>query len=158
MIKRDKHIKAFTVQELLIGLVISSIVIGMVYTIYVQFNKKLIMYGKDQSEIMEFNQFRQVFAKDICFAKDFSVEDNELRIDFFDAVYVYKFLDNKIIRTRNTVEDVFKISGSKVFFKNYKEFKMVSVSLKLLNENVTLVENKKMPIDVRLNELFVNEY
>lgn len=155
------YIKAFTVQELLIGLVISSIIIGMVYTIYVQFNKQLITYSKDQSITMEFNQFRQVLSKDIYYCKDFSFNnDDELELIFSENVFTYKFLKDKIVRKRNNIEDEFQLPNGKIVYKYHIEqgYKEVEVFLQVFNREVILFENKIVPLDIRMNEFLISEY
>ena len=44
--------KAFTVQELLVGMVVSSLIMGMIYAIYVQLNRQLVTYDITRQELI----------------------------------------------------------------------------------------------------------
>lgn len=160
--KKYTYTKAFTVQELLIGLVISAIIIGMTYTIYLQINKQLYVYQHNQEELMEFNQFRQVFSKDILLCQYFElVNSKELKVVFPKEKYVYTFKKNLVVREREeNIKDTFKLTVTQLIQKeaieDFANYQTIRLHTRLLQEEVELFESKKEAIAVQINKEFVN--
>jgi hypothetical protein len=160
--KKYTYTKAFTVQELLIGMVISAIIIGMTYTIYAQINKQLYVYQQNQDEIMEFNQFRQVFSKDIALCQYFKLLNNrELCLVFSNGNYAYRFENSQVVREREEgIKDTFKLSVAQLVVKEeigtISKHQTVQVHTSLLQEKIELFESKKEPIAITINNLFVD--
>lgn len=157
--------KAFTIQELVVSLVISSIIIGMIYTIFIHINKQLIGYNDDQQELMIFNQFRQVLGKDILFATHIEQNDpKEFTIVFSNDSYSYKITKNSIIRDRNNgLKDTFNLEVTKIELTNNKVEEMlldkaIRLHTRLMGEEIILFEGKIESNANRINELYLNEH
>jgi competence protein ComGF len=109
-----KKIKAFTVIELIIGLLISSIVISVSYYVYFLFFTQLIKQQNKNNVVNEFQLFKKVFNND--FKNALSVKDtldkNMLLINFAKQENIVYLFDQKdIIRSLNEKNDTFNFSG-----------------------------------------------
>jgi hypothetical protein len=152
-------------QELLVGMVISSIIIGMMYTIYVQINEQMLGHNKNQQELMEFNQFRQILSKDMLLAK--SIEgsnEKEFKLTFNKEDYTYTLNENMIIRDRNnSVKDTFNLVFTRMEIKEDDKDgaqgnKTLLLTTKLLGEEIILFESKSIANANQINDLYLNEY
>lgn len=151
-------------QELLVSLVISSLIIGMVYTIYAQLNKQLFSYSQDQEEIMVFNQFRHIVSKDISLAKSIDkTGDEELEVIFPDKSHTYTFKYGQVIRDReNNIKDTFEIAIQKMELNQEVTGTVgdqtLTLTTSLLDEDIVLFENKSRSIADKINDLYLNEH
>ena len=151
------HIKAFTVQELLIAMVISSLIIGMVYGIYVQLNKQLYTYSRHQQQMVVFNQFKQVLASDLFFAKSIEEDlDNRLTIKFREGgEHGYLFLHNKVVRNRDGVlKDTFDLNVSDFTLNHNESYSNIALTTELDGELITIFEGKEITIADRINSMY----
>ncbi len=157
--------KAFTVQELVVSLVISSIIIGMMYTLYIHVNKQLIGYNDDQRELMIFNQFRQVLCKDVLLATHIELNNTrEFTIVFPNDSYSYRITKNSIIRNRNNgFKDTFNLEVTQIELTNDKVEEMsvdkaIRLHTRLMGEEIILFEGKTGSNANRINEFYLNEH
>jgi prepilin-type N-terminal cleavage/methylation domain-containing protein len=106
-----KKLPAFTLLELLIGMIISSIVIGFGYAAYSLIYKQYLGYKKVKEKIVEITQFDHVLTTDITAAETISFNDNTLSLYGKDSKTLqYHFQDVLILRTENETTDTFKIA------------------------------------------------
>ncbi|UII80122.1 type II secretion system protein J [Flagellimonas sp. CMM7] len=143
-------------QELLVAMVISSLIIGLVYSIYVQLNKQLYSYSVRQQEMVVFEQFKQVLASDIF--KAMAIEkssENNLRIAFRDGEHNYLFLMDKVVRNRkDMVKDTFHLAFSEVALKQNKNHTSIELTTILGGEPFTLFEGKEISAANRINSIY----
>jgi type II secretory pathway component PulJ len=155
--KLKTYSKAFTVQELLVGLVVSSLIMGMIYGIYVQLNKQLVTYDLTRQELMVFNQFKQLLASDFALANSIEQTGNTtITFDFSDKEYTYQFLSNVAIRTReNNVKDTFAIAIMDFDLNtNPNSFHTLVVHTRLMNETIQLYESKEIELASQINKMY----
>jgi prepilin-type N-terminal cleavage/methylation domain-containing protein len=106
-----KKIPAFTLMELLIGMIISSIVIGFGYATYSLIYKQYLGYKDVKEKIVELTQLDHVLRTDLITAEIISFNDNKLFLSGKDFKIVqYHFQDSLIVRTANEVKDTFQVS------------------------------------------------
>ncbi|WP_136464894.1 PilW family protein [Flagellimonas onchidii] len=153
---RKAHIKAFTIQELLVAMVISSLIIGMVYAIYVQLNKQLYTYGRHQEEMVSFNQFKHVLATDLFLGLAIEKEtENRLTIRFRQGEHGYLFLEDKVIRNREgALQDTFDLGISGFELKANESYMGIALTTKMDGEPITIYEAKEIPIADRINSMY----
>lgn len=162
--KRTYRLHAFTMQELLVGLVVSSLIIGMMYTIYAQINKQLFVYKAQQDELMTFNQFKQLLSNDVQRAKQIEKQnDGSLVLTFSDERYTYTMKEKFVIRNRNNgIRDTLAIAITKMDLDlastEDSEYQTLRMTTHLLDEEIVLFEAKRTSVAERINALFLDEY
>lgn len=151
-------------QELLVGLVVSSLIIGMMYTIYAQINKQLFVYKAQQDELMTFNQFKQLLSNDVQRAKQIEKQnDGSLVLTFSDERYTYTMKEKFVIRNRNNgIRDTLAIAITKMDLDlastEDSEYQTLRMTTHLLDEEIVLFEAKRTSVAERINALFLDEY
>jgi len=107
-----KKISAFTLLELLIGMIISSIVIGFCYTGYSIIYKQYLNYLIIKENISNTMQFNSILNTDFTTASSIIFETDKLILDFKSAPQLqYDFRQNYILRKTSDVTDTFMLSA-----------------------------------------------
>jgi|SRR3954462_5248529 prepilin-type N-terminal cleavage/methylation domain-containing protein len=110
-----KKLPAFTLMELLIGMIISSIVISFGYMAYQLVNEQYLSYKTMKGKLMETTQFNTTFADDIDNAEIVSSEENKIILRNKNAPELeYEFLPASIVRKRSELTDTFKIATTNI--------------------------------------------
>ncbi|MGZ4055068.1 MAG: prepilin-type N-terminal cleavage/methylation domain-containing protein [Bacteroidia bacterium] len=137
-----KNLKAFTLMELLIGMIVSCIVIGFGYGAYSLIYKQFLSYKKMKEETMEVAQFKSVMSNDIFAADQLCKEDNKIVLKQEKMNLLYEFDNSFILRKVNGLTDTFKISTSDInpvyTFENRENNELISsffFSANVLNED-----------------------
>lgn len=116
-----KRLASFTIIELLVSMLISSIIISLAYVVYhrseVSFRKSLDQYTRNN----ELLQLQVLFNLDCFNVGQAKLNDDKLEIESSDQEKVYYWLtDNKIIRKTKLVIDTFKVG--KIEFQTIYQF------------------------------------
>lgn len=106
-------IKAFTLTELLIGMVISSIVIGIAYYGYSAVNEQLHRYQKIKFEMTELLQLKSNLESEFFEAETVTLEEKRLLFLGKDTLE-YLFDDSLIYRKSNDVLDTFRVNTNNI--------------------------------------------
>ncbi len=111
-----KKLRAFTLMELLVGMIISSIVISFGYAAYTLIYKQFISYRHTKEKVMELAQFDQVLSNDLLRAEVVYFHENALQFFQKNAIRTlqYNFYDDLILRKENELTDTFKISQAQL--------------------------------------------
>jgi prepilin-type N-terminal cleavage/methylation domain-containing protein len=107
-----KAIKAFTMVELLMAMVLSAIIIGIAYNVYskteTSFRNAYEQYGKTN----ELLQLQNILNYDCNNAWRASFEDEQMKVERFDHNIVnYMIMSDKVIRQANEVTDTFQLGA-----------------------------------------------
>lgn len=118
-----RKINAFTLLELLIAMIISSIVISFGYGVYSLLFKQYLSYKKAKTEIVNTMQFNAIMNNDFCNSEEITFNDNTIAIFRKNkAPLRYLFNDHFILRKTDEITDTFKIAAAniqeKFVFKN----------------------------------------
>ncbi len=105
MLKLNKKIKAFTISELLVTLVVSTLVIGLAMLILSLINKQLGMIQRNTNSETEVQLLEKALQHDFNTHKlSFNTKRNEFQaISEIDTV-TYQFNDRYIIRNKDTLK------------------------------------------------------
>ncbi|WP_132066316.1 PulJ/GspJ family protein, partial [Aquimarina spinulae] len=107
MLENKKHtrLQAFTMLELVIGMVISSLVITMVYVIYDNLSRQVVVYADQQDDLMTYNQFQNLFSKDVQLSTSIDIDDDKhIVLESANKEIHYFFKTEKIIRKAEAVD------------------------------------------------------
>nr|WP_321234605.1 type II secretion system protein [uncultured Psychroserpens sp.] len=139
---RTIKIRAFTLLESLITLMLISIIIALSYALINLIGKQLSLFEKENTQLLEYNLFNSTLINDINNSNDFTIEDNHLLLEFYDNSSIdYYIKKNMVLRATNNKQDAFNIntinysfvpSTSKTYPKNYLELR-----LRLLKDTIT---------------------
>lgn len=103
-------LKAFTLLELLIGMIISSLVIAFGYGSYELIYKQFLNYKNVKVQLIQAEQLRSTWTTDMQKAKMVSFNENKLNLSQEDDILEYTFLDSMIIRKDKEVSDTFFVA------------------------------------------------
>lgn len=107
-----KRFKAFTIAELIVVMVISTIVLATIYTTYLLIRKQ---YAKQSGRIGQLNEyllFKNAFSKDFRIADSVVLagDINGLQCFLGGRKIEYAFTDSAIVRTEEPATDTFKLT------------------------------------------------
>jgi competence protein ComGF len=134
-----RPIKAFTMLEALISLILTGIIIALSYSLFTLVNKQMTLFEKENTAIIEYNLFHSTLTNDINNSNNFEYTDDELVLkNYFKPYIIYKFKTNYVTRSIDHHKpDSFKIQ---TFNTNYKtitpKHNQLNMSISLLNDTV----------------------
>jgi prepilin-type N-terminal cleavage/methylation domain-containing protein len=106
-----QKLKAFTLMELLIGMIISAIVISFCYLSYTIIYKQYLSYKSVKKELVEAMELNAVCSRDIANADKVLFEENKLILLQEQHENVeYHFLETIVLRKNQEVIDTFKLA------------------------------------------------
>jgi prepilin-type N-terminal cleavage/methylation domain-containing protein len=109
-----KKIKAFTLMELIIGMIIGSIVVGFCYTGYRMILKQYLDFKKTKTEIGETMQFNTALRNDFVNAQTISYNENHLVMLNDSSKIEYEFAETFILRDVKDVSDTFHLKPKEI--------------------------------------------
>ncbi|MGD2034792.1 MAG: prepilin-type N-terminal cleavage/methylation domain-containing protein [Bacteroidales bacterium] len=148
--KLNRKLKAFTILELLIVMMLSAIVVGMTYLYFTQFRHYLQTTYQQEEDYARLYRFEFALQKDIDLATElFSPSENELEVRFGDEEIRYVFDEGRVVReTGNTADTM--------------ELKLTGTSFQVLEEYNGLIESLDLEMETepgkRLSLVFMKEY
>lgn len=157
-LKKRLYHSAFTVQELLVTMVVSSLVMGMVYAIYVQLNKQLYAFSEYGQQQMEYNQFKAVLASDIFFAQSMEKQgENGLTIHFREGNREYQFLKDMTVRHgKGEPRDTFAIETLSVEVAENDGYTSLKLNVVMGGQPLTIFEAKEVQVADQMNQMYGN--
>lgn len=110
-----KKISAFTLLELLIGMIISSIVIGFCYAGYSIIYKQYISYNVIKRQNTAAMELNSILNTDIINAASITFDTDKLILNSEEKIkLLYEFKENYILRKDNEVTDTFMLASVNV--------------------------------------------
>lgn len=104
-----QKIKAFTLMELLIGMIVGCIIIALGYSTYTIMFNQYSSYKTIKNKVVEIMQLNNVINTDVIAADFITYSDNKLTLNKSDTLLEYYFNDSYIIRTNNIFADTFQL-------------------------------------------------
>ncbi len=105
-----KKLHAFTLFELLIGMIISSIVIGFGYTGYTLIYKRYLNYNGTKKNIIDIIQLNSVINNDFINAESAQFDADKLILNYGNGhLKEYSFEEKKILRKEEGIVDTFRL-------------------------------------------------
>lgn len=156
-IKVRTKLKAFTILEMLMSLGVMTLVISMVYFMYVSFSSQVYGYFNDASSSNQVYGFYKQFRKDAYQATNITKKNNSLILYFYDKKEVYyNFESTQLVRKQfeqldSIILKEFKISylGNKKYTKNIVN--KITFKTMLLGREIDFTINKKYPCNVLID-------
>ena len=149
-------VRAFTMLEALISLILTGIIITLCYTLFMLMNKQMAIFEKENTEIINYNLFNTTLRFDINNSNNFSFDNNRLILkNYINPDVIYDFDGKDIRRTvKGLNTDVFKITAlnKKVWLSDTLSKSHISISIKLLNDTLYTNYFLNKSLDIIINE------
>lgn len=97
--------------ELLVGMIISSIVIGFGYSGYSLIYRQFLSFKKMKTETIQAAQFQFVFNTDLYNSEKVFFQEGKVDLRKKERIIQYQFGDSLVYRTNNNVTDTFNIKA-----------------------------------------------
>lgn len=144
-----KKIRAFTLIELVIALLLSSFTIGLAITAYLMVSKQFNQFTSqmDQNTVLVqfYNALKQDFERaDRIYYNAHALEMKREK----DKVLSYHFSSEQIVRQFMSVKDTFSLKSKDITFQTYKKTKLVyyfSFFAMIKDKPIALSLRKKYP-------------
>lgn len=158
-----KKLPAFTLMELLIGMIISSMIIASAYYAYSIIYDRYEQYRTIKKKIMESQQLQSVLNNDAYICDRISFDGNTLLLlKKNDKSVNYRFYDDVITRTENELSDTFAIAPVNIkmefHFPEHKQFvEQFSFETRILDEQAFFSFTKAYTSELLMNYKRMNE-
>ena len=115
------NMKAYTLLEVLLTLVISSFIIIMIYTIFLYLDKQMIHYQNRTAETQEYRLMQQVLNRDLYECEFVNMTPNEeLEFVFYDkSIISYKKMGEQLLRKKEYGE--YAKIGTRLLFWDFNK-------------------------------------
>lgn len=110
-------LRAFTLMELLVGMIVSSIVIAFGYSAYALIYKQYLSYKSVKTTVVETMQLNAAMSNDFNNAAYITFYDNILKMNSDNKLLTYNFIDSLVIRSDREMLDTFKLAASSIQIK-----------------------------------------
>ena len=125
-----KRISAFTLLELLIGMILSSIVIGFCYTSYSIIHKQYLNYNTIKRQNTAAIQLNSILNTDFINAEYIMYDTDKLIFNSENKVHLhYEFKENYILRVDNGLTDTFMFAPLNIITGYLKESTKLSLAM-----------------------------
>jgi len=146
------RIKAFTIIELLVTMLVSSIVVSAGIYVFSTFNKAMIISNSKNLMDTEILQFQQVLKKDFIDADEIYFQYESIIINYHnDEKNYYDISDDYIVREAVNSIDTFNIQ----VYDSYINY--TSKNTKLVNELVLETELDKLDYPIHVYKKYPAE-
>ncbi len=137
----NRQLKGFTILEALLSLLILSIIISLTYLMFNLFNRQMLLFEKENTQMLQYNLFNKTIKYDMNAANGFEMEGNKLLLKKYDDDddVGYSFEKMHILRAHYETVDTFRllVTDYKLFEgEEQEETRRLEVSLKLLEETI----------------------
>ena len=148
------NVRGFTVQELLVGMVVASMVITMVYTIINHITGQLNAFKEHGDVIMEYNQLKMVLDRDIYHSTEYKFKENELILVNGKSEIRYHFKDKYMVRNNQKSMDTLWISNRVLSTEDITP-DVFGIQLSLFDGKYTYFASKEKKLNQRINQYFL---
>lgn len=163
MNKGDFSVKAFTITEAVIGMVVTGIIIAIVFVIFTITSERLLDFKEQNTSIMDLNRINYALEKDIFESSGIVGEDEMLLFKSHAASpVVYKINEDYMLRTAGDFNDTFRINVRSVYIDTLASksgrllYQRLKIKLKGSKEEYTVSFYKKIHTADLINR--TNEY
>ncbi len=139
-----RRLRAFTLMELLIGMIISSIVIAFGYSAYNLIYRQYLSYKSVKTKVVETMQLHNTMSNDFNNAEYITFDENKLKLSGNNTLLMYNFIDSLVIRSVNETSDTFKLTTSTLQIKPvFNELTNNDTLINSLQLDVSVFDNKE---------------
>lgn len=117
-----KKVNAFTLAELVVAMIISSIVMATIYTAYLLIRKQYFRQTTKARALDEYIRFRNALSVDFFYADSLKTGDTDgILLCFKDSSAIeYSFTNEQIVRKSDIATDSFSIPVKRLDLSRYR--------------------------------------
>lgn len=132
---------AFSIIEAIVSMAIMAIILGIVFFVFSIVTEQMLDY-KDQNQLVnDLNRLTYSLNKDIFDNEKMNVTDDEIIFNGYSGELVrYNFIDDYILRSKETFIDTFKVALKQIRIDSAKSNSQRKVFLKL---NISVEANER---------------
>lgn len=156
------NLKAYTLIEVLITIVLVSIISVISYSLFSMISKQLIQYQKANQFDIEYYLLNSTLKKDTYEAVDYKLSDSSFDLILKDEENVnYRVENRKIIRLKEHILDTFNLEVANFSFleREYNKSKQAEFFIDIKKEKTEIKTNYfvKISISEIINKHYLNE-
>lgn len=154
---------AFTILEIVISLAIMSIIVAMVYSIYVTISEQLYQYSAETELINEHNRAHASLKRDLYNAtKISSVGEETIQIVKPLDTVLYKIFNKELIRINSNASDTLKTKVNSIRVQTDQDelgvsFKSILLAYELLGQPLESRYYKNYGVAEDINMIFFKD-
>lgn len=140
-----RRIRSYTVIEMLVVMLISSLGIGIAYTCYTIFSHQYLAYKKGSDELADYILLDRLITTDISKCKRMNKTTEGIECVFSESTVRYEFYEEYVLR-RNSATDTFYVQtmGSVIGKRMNKEENIPGTMLDALHFEAAYKKEKMM--------------
>ena len=155
-------IKAFTILEALISLVLMSIIIGLIFTLINFMDKQLMMMANENNQELEYNLFNTTIKRDIHTSNDFEFAQDVIVLkNYNESDIIYTVIEDGILRDTGITRDTFNLNAALTTYTKSDVESLsnnkVELDIALMNDVIHAVYFLKRDSAKTINKTFYNE-
>ena len=152
------RIKAYTLTEALIAIVLSSIIVVISYALVTSISKQLNMFEKDNEEELMYNLMNATLHYDMNQAHDFYYSTNSISLYSYNNDTInYYFKKKSIVRQTRSKVDSFNIEVLDNEMKVLYNMNNLKLKLKLFNRELNTSYFVNKDLSKAINKKYFNE-
>ena len=156
----NPNLKAFTLLEMLVVMVLTGIVFGIGYTTYDLMHKQFAQYESHHEELLRLEQLKTLLKTDFFEARKITKNHSGIRIEQMEETIAYLFENEHIIRLKMGVNDTFHYPTGEVnmfYEKQRQDFQealidQLSVEVVYKGQSQTLSFLKKYDAALKMSQ------
>ena len=154
----NKKYRAFTLTETIFGLIVTSVLIGVIYTVFTTFNKQFVLFQQQQIQSNAYVLFDATFKKDLYKATAVSYENEQLVLrNYKEETKKYILQKDSLTRAFDEQSEIILTDIISFTYTKQESYHTMHMQVRLYDEIINLTYQKKEnPANV-INETFTNE-
>ena len=114
----NQNLKAFTLMNFVVGMIITSIIMTSFYEAYQYMNEEVNLYRDQNNSVLDALNFQVNMNKDMLRAESITlISEDEILVTNLSDKYYYEFKDDYILKKTDDMTDTFKIKASEILFE-----------------------------------------
>lgn len=151
-----KNISGFTLMELIVVMIISSIVISFTYMTFSIFEQSILSKRELENQITSTYLFLNIFKSDLDGSSNIIEDNGELHLLNEKKIITYSFNQGKVIRKSEATSDTFQIKSINhelTWINKEKQlsYYFISINVHIDDDTIPIYFNKVFPSDYELN-------
>lgn len=152
-----KRVKAYTIMELTVGMLIAALVITMTYTVFNIVSLSFSEFTKKHDHLASLLRLDELLRRDMRISKDLRGSGNDLYIFVDTSVIHYSFVPKRVIRQALRT-DTFNINSDHIEMRFEKQLLQSEYSngdsLKRIDEVSFLINDGKQSVPYHYHKIY----
>lgn len=145
LMKNSNYIKAFSIVEVMVSMVITAIIVGLIFGIFTIVSEQILAFKKENEQTSDFNRLSYSLSKAVFDSEKMITRENGVYFQTYDGDTIsYQKEETYLIRKASTFTDTFKIQLNEIRIdsvfnsKKSKVFQKLELQLFINESNIPL--------------------